>query len=64
MKLNLAWFIYYGRTLNMSRQEVMVTRFGEMKDMITCLQIERGELIPVEKRPEKVWSYDEAIALE
>ena len=42
--------IYYGRRLNMSRQEIMVTRYGEMKDMITCLQIEKGELVPVQKK--------------
>lgn len=43
----------------------MITRFGEMKDMISCLQIERGELIPKESKPKKKrWRYEEAIALE
>lgn len=56
--------IYYGRRLNMSRQEIMVTRYGEMKDMITCLQIEKGELVPVQKKVKKKWTYDEAMALE
>lgn len=56
--------IYYGRRLNMSRQEIMVTRYGEMKDMINCLQIEKGELVPVQKKVKKKWTYDEAMALE
>lgn len=42
-----------------------MTRFGEMRDMITCLQIDRGELIPKEsKSTRKPMSYQEAIALE
>lgn len=42
-----------------------MTRFGEMRDMITCLQIDRGELIPKEsKSTQKPMSYQEAIALE
>ena len=48
----------------MSRQEIMVTRYGEMIDMITCLQIEKGELVPVQKKVKKKWTYDEAMALE
>lgn len=40
-----------------------MTRFGEMRDLITCLQIDRGELIPKESTRTKVWTYDEAIAL-
>ena len=46
----------------MSRKEVLYTRYGEMRDLITCYQIEKGELVP--KRPKKIWTYDEAIALE
>lgn len=48
----------------MSRQEIMVTRYGELKDMITCLQIEKGELVPVQKEVKKTWTYEEAMALE
>lgn len=48
----------------MSRQEIMITRYGEMKDMITCLQIEKGELVPVQKKVEKKWTYEEVMALE
>ena len=42
----------------------MVTRFGEMLDMISCLQIEKGELVPVQKKPTRTWTYEEAMALE
>lgn len=42
-----------------------MTRFGEMRDMITCLQIDRGELIPKKsKSVQKPMTYQEAIALE
>ena len=43
-----------------------MTRFGEMRDLITCLQIDRGELVPKvskDDKPQKVWTYEEAIAL-
>ena len=46
----------------MSRNEVLYTRYGEMRDLITCYQIEKGELVP--KRRKKVWTYEEAMALE
>ena len=42
----------------------MVTRYGEMRDMITCLQIEKGELVAVQKNVKKTWTYEEAMALE
>lgn len=63
VKLNLAWFLFYGRNaLNMSRQEILVTKYGEMRDMITCLQIQRGELVPAGNTRKK-YTYEEAIAL-
>jgi len=46
----------------MTRNEVLFTRMGEMKDLISCYQIEKGELLP--KQQTRVWSFDEAIALE
>ena len=45
----------------MSKREVLCTRYGEMRDLITCYQIENGELLPTVHK--KVWTYDEAIAL-
>lgn len=48
----------------MNRQEILVTRYGEMRDMISCLQIEKGELLPAQTKKKKVWRYEEAIALE
>lgn len=42
-----------------------MTKFGEMRDMITCLQIDKGELIPKEsKSAPKPMTYQEAISLE
>lgn len=69
VKLNLQWFLYYGRRyFSMTRKEVLYTKFGEMKDLISCLQIERGELIPsgksVYKAQARRMTYEEAIALE
>lgn len=42
----------------MTRDEVLYTRLGEMMDLITCMQIENGELVPKRKL-----SYDEAMEL-
>lgn len=43
----------------MQKPEIENTTYGEMLDMITCLQIDRGVLLPARKR----LTYDEAIAL-
>ena len=47
--------------MNMNRQEVMCTRFGEMMDMIACLSIYNGSAEPVSKKKNR--TYDEMIAL-
>ena len=47
--------------MNMSRIEVLTTRYGEMLDMIDCLSIYNGAAEP--KRKQAALSYDEAIAL-
>lgn len=43
----------------MVKLEILNTTYGEMLDMITCLNIDRGYLNP-KKKP---LTYDEAIAL-
>lgn len=45
----------------MQRQEILVTRIGEMRDMISCLLIDEGRM--EYKAPKKIWTYEEAIAL-
>lgn len=37
-----AWFVFYGRMLNMTRREIMATRYGDMLDLISCLAIYNG----------------------
>ena len=44
----------------MTKQEIMVTRYGEMGDMISCYAIFKGA--EPRKRKKKL-DYDEAIAL-
>lgn len=56
--MNLAWLLFYGRKLNMGRQEIMCARYGEMLDMIACLAIYNGAS-PKKKR--KHWTFDEAM---
>lgn len=46
----------------MSGTEVLLTRYGEMLDMITCHSIYNGTLVP--KKKKKIWTFDEALALE
>lgn len=43
----------------MTRAEVLYTRYGEMRDLIACYQIEKGEAKPKKKK----MSYDEIMAL-
>lgn len=46
----------------MQRQEILVTLYGEMRDMIACLFIDEGRL--EYKAPKKKWGFFEALALE
>lgn len=41
-EFKLAWFLFYGRQLGMSKREILVTPFGEMNDMVSCLAIYNG----------------------
>lgn len=50
--------MYYGRTLNMSKEEILITTVGEMQDMIACMAIVNG----VAKEKKKL-TFDEALAL-
>lgn len=44
----------------MSKREIMITRYGEMIDMLNCMAIERGAK---PKKKMRKWSFDEAISL-
>lgn len=55
--MNRSWFIFYGLKLGMTRQETLLTRYGEMLDLISCLAISNGA---EEKRH---MSFDEMLAL-
>lgn len=45
----------------MSRQEILITRYGEMMDLITCLDIYEGRANY--KAPKKKYTFLEAIKL-
>lgn len=55
------WFIFYGHMLNMPRQETMLTRYGEMIDMISCLAVYHGG---AEIDDSRSMTFDEVMALE
>ena len=42
VRLNLAWYLFYGHQLGMSRREILSCPVGEMSDYIACLQIQNG----------------------
>ena len=44
--MSKSWWLFYGLRIGMSRQEVMVTSFGEMNDLISCLAIYEGGAEP------------------
>lgn len=56
IKLNLAWFLFYGRRLGMSKREILCTTYSEMLDMIACFAIYHGAA--PKKKPKKL-SYAE-----
>ena len=56
----LPWFLFYGRHLfHMTRQEVLYTRYGEFRDLLSCLAIHNGT---AKEKPKKL-SFDDALAL-
>ena len=42
IKLNWPWWLFYGYQIGMSRQEVLSTPYGEMRDLLSCLSIYQG----------------------
>jgi hypothetical protein len=62
VRLTQAWILFYGRTLGMSKQEIMVTDYAEMVDMITCLSIYNGIQQPETTR--KIYDFDAAMMVE
>ena len=59
--MNREWFIFYGHMLHMSRQETMLTRYGELIDMISCLAVYNGG---AEVDDKKNMTLDDILALE
>ena len=59
--MNDSWLLFYGHMMNMTRQEIMITRYGEFRDLISCFAVHEGSARLVEKK--KIWTFDEAIAL-
>lgn len=59
--MNLSWYVFYGRQMNMKRQEVINTSFGEMQDMVNCLSIFNGGADQKIKR--RKLTFDEALSL-
>jgi len=51
--------VFYGHIMNIPKQEVLVTRYGEMLDMINCYSIYKGSAQPKKKK----MSFAEAIEL-
>ena len=46
--------------MNMTRNEIIVTRYGEFRDLISCYSVHNGSAKIVSK---KKWTFDEAIEL-
>lgn len=36
MTNSVMWFLYFGRRLGMSKEEILLTDIGEMYDMMAC----------------------------
>lgn len=46
--------------MNMTRQEIMVTKYGEFRDLISCFAVHEGSAKLVQR---KKWTFDEIIEL-
>lgn len=55
IRLNRAWYLFYGRMCGMTKQEILVATLGEMSDQISCLSIYNGGAEPAPKK----LTYDE-----
>lgn len=42
--------LFYGRKFGMSKQEILITTIGEMRDMISCNAIYSGFVRPAKKK--------------
>lgn len=51
--------LYYGRLLHMTKAEILVTRYGEMTDMIACHAIQNG----AEPKNRHKMTFEEALML-
>lgn len=58
--MNESWYLFYGRRLNMSRREILLTKYGEMQDMIACRAIQNGA--PAKQQKQKM-SFEQAMKL-
>lgn len=47
--MNLSWYLFYGRKLGMSKEEILCTTTGEMSDMLACMAIYSGAMRPKKK---------------
>jgi hypothetical protein len=47
IKENLAWNLYFGLRIGLTRQEVMYMPYGQFKDMLSCHSIYTGIADPV-----------------
>ena len=56
-----SWFVFYGHEMNMSRDETMNTRYGEMLDLINCKAIYNGGA--EQKIRKRNLTFDEIISL-
>ena len=59
------WILFYGRhEFHMTRQEIMMTRYGEMLDLISCLSVYNGSARLINgSRSHHITNYDEAISV-
>lgn len=60
--MNLSWYIFYGTQLNMGRQDVLNSRFGEFQDLMACLAIYNGSAEQVKKKKPK--TFDEIMMMD
>lgn len=59
------WILFYGlHEFNMTRQEILLSRYGEMEDLISCLSVYNGSHRSIDGNgSHHITNYEDAISV-
>ena len=62
-KEHFIWLMFYGmHEFNLTRQEIMLMRYGELVDLVSCLSVYNGSARSIDGlQSHHITNYDEAV---